>query len=122
METIHDFEMTATRRPKVLVQTAGHVAGAAYYYQRKDVDPDAWSAKQVVHMETHIQTHTQTHRHTETQTHRHTDTHTDTHTHTHTHTHACMHAHTYIIHTLTCAHTHKQHTYTHYSHILIYTI
>nr|KAG5696373.1 hypothetical protein BaRGS_028368 [Batillaria attramentaria] len=42
VDTMHDFEMTATRRPKVLVQTAGHVAGAAYYYQRKDVTDDPW--------------------------------------------------------------------------------
>ena len=48
VETIHDFEMTPMRRPKVLVQTAGHVSGAAYYYQRKDVQPDAWDAKQVL--------------------------------------------------------------------------
>ena len=47
VETLHDFELTVTKRPKVLVQTAGHVAGAAYYYQRKDVQPDAWDAKQV---------------------------------------------------------------------------
>lgn len=46
VETLHDFEMTAMRRPKVLVQTAGHVAGAAYYYQRKDVHPDAWTDTQ----------------------------------------------------------------------------
>ena len=53
VETLHDFEMTATRRPKILVQTAGHVAGAAYYYQRKDVDPDAWNSKQVIYYSTH---------------------------------------------------------------------
>ena len=42
-EAIHDFELhPGTRRPKVLVQTAGHVAGYAYYYQRKDVQPDPW--------------------------------------------------------------------------------
>ncbi|XP_076462666.1 cyanocobalamin reductase / alkylcobalamin dealkylase-like [Babylonia areolata] len=48
VETIHDFELTPTRRPKILVQTAGHVAGAAYYYQRKDVQPDPWDAKQKI--------------------------------------------------------------------------
>ena len=44
VEAIHDFEMCpATRRPRVLVQTAGHVAGVAYYYRREDVHPpDPW--------------------------------------------------------------------------------
>lgn len=42
VETIHDFEMTPMKRPKVLVQTAGHVSGAVRYYQRKDVAPDPW--------------------------------------------------------------------------------
>ena len=43
VKTIQDFELHPTRRPKVLVQTAGHVAGATYYYQRSDVSPpDPW--------------------------------------------------------------------------------
>lgn len=37
IECIHDFELGHSRRPRVLVQTAGHLSGAAYYYQRKDV-------------------------------------------------------------------------------------
>lgn len=42
-EVIHDFEVDpGSRRPRVLVQTAGHVAGAARYYQRDDVNPDPW--------------------------------------------------------------------------------
>ena len=32
---MYDYELTPNRRPKVLVQTAAHVAGAAFYYQRK---------------------------------------------------------------------------------------
>ena len=47
VEAIHDFELLPSRRPKVLVQTAGHVAGAAYYYQRADVQPDPWDQSQV---------------------------------------------------------------------------
>jgi cyanocobalamin reductase (cyanide-eliminating) / alkylcobalamin dealkylase len=47
IECIHDFELHHSRRPKVLVQTAGHVAGAAYYYQRKDVQNDPWPANKV---------------------------------------------------------------------------
>ena len=43
IEAIHDYEVSpVTRKPRVLVQTAGHVAGAAYYYQRADVNPDPW--------------------------------------------------------------------------------
>jgi len=47
IEAIHDFEILPSRRPRILVQTAGHVAGAAYYYQRKDVVPDPWDEKTV---------------------------------------------------------------------------
>lgn len=42
LEIIHDFDLTHSRRPRVLVQTAGHVSGAAYYYQRHDVTNDPW--------------------------------------------------------------------------------
>lgn len=42
VEAIHDFEMTPMKRPRVLVQTAGHVSGAVRYYQRKDLVPDPW--------------------------------------------------------------------------------
>lgn len=48
IETIHDFELTPTRRPKVLVQTAGHVSGAVRYYQRKDLTSDPWESKEKV--------------------------------------------------------------------------
>lgn len=40
---LHDFEMRpGSRRPKVLVQTAGHVSGAVYFYQKKDVQNSSW--------------------------------------------------------------------------------
>ncbi|XP_062921060.1 cyanocobalamin reductase / alkylcobalamin dealkylase isoform X1 [Mobula hypostoma] len=45
--TIHDFELLPNRRPKVLVQSAAHVAGAAYYYQMKDVQQNPWGAKKI---------------------------------------------------------------------------
>ena len=47
IEVIHDFEMLPSRRPKVLVQTAAHVGGAAYYYQRNSVskEKDPWGEK-----------------------------------------------------------------------------
>jgi len=34
--TLHDFQLTPTRRPKILVQTAGHVAGAVKFYKPQD--------------------------------------------------------------------------------------
>lgn len=47
IEAIHDFEMLPSRRPKVLVQTAAHVASGAFYYQRSSVseDKDPWDQK-----------------------------------------------------------------------------
>ncbi|XP_063873621.1 cyanocobalamin reductase / alkylcobalamin dealkylase-like [Scylla paramamosain] len=42
IETIHDFQTTPSKRPRVLVQTAGHVSGAVRYYQRKDLLSDPW--------------------------------------------------------------------------------
>jgi len=43
VEFYHDFEMVpGTRRPKVLVQTAAHISGAAYYYQQSDVSDPTW--------------------------------------------------------------------------------
>lgn len=43
--SLQDFELLPTRRPKILVQTAGHVAGAAYYYQQSDVKNPPWDGK-----------------------------------------------------------------------------
>ena len=43
VEFVQDSELMPSRRPRVLVQTAGHVAGAAYYYQRTDVSRQPWS-------------------------------------------------------------------------------
>lgn len=37
-EIMYDYEMHPNRRPKVLVQTAAHVSGAAFYYQRKHAE------------------------------------------------------------------------------------
>ena len=50
VEAIHDFDMIpGYRRPRMLVQTAGHVAGVARYYQRKDVNPDPWPKERRVY-------------------------------------------------------------------------
>lgn len=50
IEMWHDFEACpVSRRPRVLVQTAGHVAGVARYYQRGDVNPDPWRDDQKIY-------------------------------------------------------------------------
>ena len=43
VEFVQDSDLLPSRRLRILVQTAGHVSGAAYYYQRTDVDPQPWS-------------------------------------------------------------------------------
>ena len=45
---IQDFELDGMRRPRILVQTAGHVAGAVRYYQRGDVESEPWPAEERV--------------------------------------------------------------------------
>ncbi|GCC26940.1 cyanocobalamin reductase / alkylcobalamin dealkylase isoform X1 [Chiloscyllium punctatum] len=47
IEAIHDFEVLPNRKPKILAQTAAHVAGAAYYYQMKDVQQNPWGEKKM---------------------------------------------------------------------------
>ncbi|EGT53655.1 hypothetical protein CAEBREN_24304 [Caenorhabditis brenneri] len=45
-EILHDYSMTPQRRPKILMQTCGHVAGAAFYYQPRDFQEEGlqWPA------------------------------------------------------------------------------
>ncbi|KAI1236786.1 hypothetical protein IHE44_0015040 [Lamprotornis superbus] len=47
VDVMFDYEMLPSRKPKFLAQTAAHVAGAAYYYQRKDVKRDPWGKKKI---------------------------------------------------------------------------
>ncbi|XP_006899053.1 PREDICTED: methylmalonic aciduria and homocystinuria type C protein [Elephantulus edwardii] len=47
MQVIADYEVHPNRRPKILAQTAAHVAGAAYYYQRQDVEADPWGTQHI---------------------------------------------------------------------------
>ncbi|XP_058536446.1 cyanocobalamin reductase / alkylcobalamin dealkylase [Ochotona princeps] len=47
IEVITDYEVYPNRRPKILAQTAAHVAGAAYYYQRQDVEDDPWGNQHI---------------------------------------------------------------------------
>lgn len=46
IDCIHDYELNHSRRPKILVQTAAHVAGAAYYYQQSDIENPPWKPEQ----------------------------------------------------------------------------
>lgn len=39
VQCFHDFEIGPNRRPKILVQTAGHVSGAVRFYQENDANP-----------------------------------------------------------------------------------
>ncbi|XP_068098622.1 cyanocobalamin reductase / alkylcobalamin dealkylase [Hyperolius riggenbachi] len=47
IDVIYDYELHPNRRPKALMQTAAHVSGAAYYYQRKDVPQDPWGERKM---------------------------------------------------------------------------
>ncbi|KAG8437032.1 hypothetical protein GDO86_007932 [Hymenochirus boettgeri] len=47
LDIIYDYELHPNRRPKVLMQTAAHISGATYYYQRKDVQHDPWGDKKI---------------------------------------------------------------------------
>uniref|UniRef100_A0A8D0GFA8 Cyanocobalamin reductase / alkylcobalamin dealkylase n=1 Tax=Sphenodon punctatus TaxID=8508 RepID=A0A8D0GFA8_SPHPU len=47
VDVICDYEILPNRKPKFLAQTAAHVSGAAYYYQRKDVQCDPWGEKKM---------------------------------------------------------------------------
>ncbi|CAI9725742.1 Hypothetical predicted protein [Octopus vulgaris] len=41
---LSSYKMLGPGHPLVLSQTAAHVSGAAYYYQRRDVPRDTWPA------------------------------------------------------------------------------
>ena len=45
---LHDYELGPTRRPRVLVQTAGHVSGAVRLYQRQELREDPWPDKRTM--------------------------------------------------------------------------
>lgn len=48
IEIIHDFDTTPSKRPRVLVQTAGHVSGAVRYYQHSDITPGYWQPQKKI--------------------------------------------------------------------------
>ncbi|CAJ0938195.1 unnamed protein product, partial [Mesorhabditis belari] len=45
-EVFHDHSMWPNRRPKIVMCTCGHVAGAAYYYQPKTFASEIWPSAQ----------------------------------------------------------------------------
>ena len=53
VDSIQDFELLPSRRPKLLVQTAGHVSGAAYFYQASDVTDPPWGTKRMFGVSMH---------------------------------------------------------------------
>jgi methylmalonic aciduria homocystinuria type C protein len=45
VDVSYDYEMLPSRKPKFLAQSAAHVAGAVYYYQRSDIPDHPWGEK-----------------------------------------------------------------------------
>ncbi|XP_005732249.1 cyanocobalamin reductase / alkylcobalamin dealkylase isoform X1 [Pundamilia nyererei] len=43
----YDYELLPSRKPKFLAQTAAHVSGAAFYYQKADVTEQPWAEKKM---------------------------------------------------------------------------
>ncbi|GAB1604734.1 methylmalonic aciduria and homocystinuria type C protein homolog isoform X2 [Argonauta hians] len=51
-DVMYDFDMIGGY-PKILVQTAAHIAGIAYYYQKKDIIDNPWGDKSIFGMSLH---------------------------------------------------------------------
>lgn len=53
-DILYDFELV-NHRPKILVQTAGHVAGIAHYYQKQQIhhQPEHWKGKPIAGVAIH---------------------------------------------------------------------
>ncbi|XP_064789290.1 cyanocobalamin reductase / alkylcobalamin dealkylase [Oncorhynchus masou masou] len=47
VDVSYDYEMLPSRKPKFLAQSAAHVAGAVYYYQRSDIPDHPWGEKKM---------------------------------------------------------------------------
>lgn len=48
VKVVHDFELHPNRRPKVIMQTAAHASGAAYFYNPKSIYLDFSNEKRKV--------------------------------------------------------------------------
>ena len=53
VDFIQDFELLPSRQPKLLVQTAGHVSGAAYYYQPSHIIDPPWGTRRMFGVSMH---------------------------------------------------------------------
>ncbi|KAK0416387.1 hypothetical protein QR680_012454 [Steinernema hermaphroditum] len=54
IDVIHDYDMTPSRRPKILMCTCGHVAGAAHYYRpQAPLSLDDTPAKRMIGLSLH---------------------------------------------------------------------
>ena len=49
LQIMYDFELQPSRAPKILMQTAGHISGAAYYYQKSDAPVNTWSQEENIY-------------------------------------------------------------------------
>ncbi|KAI7800108.1 hypothetical protein IRJ41_023800, partial [Triplophysa rosa] len=47
VDVMYDYELLPSRRPKFLAQTAAHVSGAAFYYQKSDIHNPPWLDKKM---------------------------------------------------------------------------
>lgn len=47
VDVSYDYELLPSRKPKFLAQTAAHVSGAAFYYQKSDVPQQPWGEKKM---------------------------------------------------------------------------
>nr|XP_020480965.1 methylmalonic aciduria and homocystinuria type C protein isoform X2 [Monopterus albus] len=47
VDVSYDYELLPSRKPKFLAQTAAHMCGAAFYYQKSDVTDHSWGEKKM---------------------------------------------------------------------------
>ena len=47
IDIVFDYDLWPSRRPKVIMQTVGHVSGAAYFYSRQQLQKDPFPKEQV---------------------------------------------------------------------------
>lgn len=48
IDVIFDYELWPTRRPKIIMQTVGHISGATHFYSRQQLKNDPFPKDQVM--------------------------------------------------------------------------
>ena len=48
IDLLFDYDLWPSRRPKVIMQTVGHVSGAAHFYSRQQLQNDPFPKDQVM--------------------------------------------------------------------------